>query len=254
MGSNVGDVADDRRLRDGVSGFDVAAAHYEAGRPGYPPEAVALLCHRLGIGPGRRVCDLAAGTGKLTGLLVDTGAEVVAVEPVAGMRLRLAEALSEVTVLDGTAEAIPLADESVDVVTVAQAFHWFDEVAAMAEIRRVLAPGGGLAVVFNERDETEPWIAALSKVVRWHQHRISQYQAIDWGEVIGAEGEAALSWEQPMTRRMLEARVRSISYVALMDEAEQRRLVTQTLALVDGFAEPFPMPYITRMWWGRPGR
>ncbi|MGI8822788.1 MAG: class I SAM-dependent methyltransferase, partial [Acidimicrobiia bacterium] len=93
-------MADDRRLRDGVSGFDVAAANYDAGRPGYPPEAVALLCHRLGIGPGRRVCDPAAGTGKLTGLLMDTGAEVVAVEPVAGMRLRLAEALPEVTVLD----------------------------------------------------------------------------------------------------------------------------------------------------------
>ncbi len=247
-------MADDPRLLADTAGFDLAPGDYEAGRPGYPPQAVAVLAEELGVGPGRRVCDLAAGTGKLTRLLVDTGAEVVAVEPVAGMRRTLAETVAGVTALDGTAEAIPLADDSVEVVTVAQAFHWFDADRAMAEIRRVLVPSGGLAVFFNERDERLPWVAGLSEVLEWHSHRVLQYQDTDWGAVIDAEGERTVEWVQPMTRPLLEARVRSVSYVALMDEAEQRRLVAAALALVDGFAEPFPMPYVTRMWWGWPGR
>ncbi len=247
-------MADDPRLLADTAGFDLAPGDYEAGRPGYPPQAVAVLVEELGVGPGRRVCDLAAGTGKLTRLLVVTGAEVVAVEPVEGMRRTLAETVTGVTVLDGTAEAMPLPDDSIDVVTVAQAFHWFDRAAAMAEMRRVLVPGGGLAVLFNERDERTAWVAAFSEILEWHSHRVSGYKATDWATVIDGEGQRTIGWEQPMTRSTLEARVRSISYVALMDEAEQQRLVTETLALVGGLPEPFPMPYLTRMWWGWPGR
>src|SRR5207248_923565 len=122
----------------------------------YPPESIDVLRRELGAGPGRRVCDLAAGTGKLTRSLVASGADVVAVEPVAGMRDQLSEVLPDIDVLDGTAEAIPLPDDSVDVVTVAQAFHWFKFDEALAEIRRVLRPAtGGLAILFNQRDERE---------------------------------------------------------------------------------------------------
>ena len=99
-----------------------------------------LLVDALAIGPGRDVLDLAAGTGKLTRLLVPTGAHVVAVEPVPAMRALL----TDVDALDGTAEAIPLPDASVDAVTVGQAFHWFDPPTALAEIDRVLRPGGRL--------------------------------------------------------------------------------------------------------------
>ena len=249
-----GDLAAAKGLDPGALGFDRAAADYEAARPGYPPEAVTRLAGELVIGPGRRVCDLAAGTGKLTRMLVGAGADVVAVEPVPGMRAQLAGVLPGVPVLAGTAEAIPLDDGSVDVVTVAQAFHWFDADAAMAEIRRVLAPGGGLAVLFNERDERQPWVAALSEVIGWHRERVSEYQGTDWGEVIGATGEAAVEWAEPMTRSKLAARVRSISYVAAMPEGEQRRLVERAVAVVDGLGEPFEMRYVTRMWWGHPTR
>jgi ubiquinone/menaquinone biosynthesis C-methylase UbiE len=125
-------------------GFDRAGADYERGRPGYPDEAVALLARELGIGPGRRVLDLAAGTGKLTRALLPYGAQLRAIEPVRGMREQLLNTTAGVEVTDGTAEQIGLPDASIDVVLVAQAFHWFDTAAAAAEIHRVLVPGGGL--------------------------------------------------------------------------------------------------------------
>ena len=130
-------MAEDRIPAAAAEGFQQGADAYERARPSYPAEAVAFLVGHAGLGPDRRVLDLAAGTGKLTRLLVPSGAEVVAVEPVEAMRAVLREAEPELEVLDGTAEAIPLGDGSVDAVTVAQAFHWFDAPAALAEI----APG-----------------------------------------------------------------------------------------------------------------
>src|SRR5687768_3990564 len=112
--------------RDGIheaaQAFDGAADVYDRGRPSFPPDAVEKLVEALGIGPGVRVLDLAAGTGKLTRLLAHTGAELVAVEPLDGMRARLEASLPGVRALEGTAEAIPLSDASVDAVTAAQAF------------------------------------------------------------------------------------------------------------------------------------
>ena len=125
-------------------GFDRAADAYERSRPSYPPEAIECIRAELAIGVGSRVLDLAAGTGKLTRLLIPLGATLVAIEPVAGMRRILQTLHPQLDVRDGTAEAIPLDDGSLDAVTCAQAFHWFDGPKALAEIRRVLRPGGGL--------------------------------------------------------------------------------------------------------------
>ena len=130
-------------------GFPLATQAYEQGRPTYPSAAAARLERELGLRSGRVVLDLAAGTGKLTALLVGTRATVIAVEPVAEMRAALERALPSVTAYPGTAEAIPLDDSSVDAVTVGQAFHWFRGDEALAEIHRVLRPGGGLGIVFN---------------------------------------------------------------------------------------------------------
>ena len=168
-------------------GFGAGAAAYESARPGYPDPAIALLAAEVGIGAGTEVCDLAAGTGKLTRRLLELGARVTAVEPVDAMRAQAEVAAPDATHLDGTAEAIPLEDASVDVVTVAQAFHWFDAPAALAEIARVLRPDGRLAILWNERDEHTAWVAEMSRIIRWHERTVSRYQHTDWAERRGGQ-------------------------------------------------------------------
>lgn len=136
--------------------FDRVAETYERARPGYASDALEWLAERIGIGPGRRVLDLAAGTGKLTRQLLALGADVAAVEPGHEMRAVLERVVPQAEALAGSAEAIPLPDESVDAVTVAQAFHWFRVEPALAEIHRVLRPGGALGLLWNEWDDDDP--------------------------------------------------------------------------------------------------
>lgn len=122
--------------------FDPVAEDYELGRAGWPAEVVEGV-------EGVVVLDLAAGTGKLTRLLVDRFPRVIAVEPLPGMRGVLERVVPAAESLAGTAEAIPLGDASVDAAFVAEAFHWFDPEAAAAELARVLRPGGVLRLLFN---------------------------------------------------------------------------------------------------------
>ena len=246
----------DARIDPMASAFGAAAADYERARPSYPPESIDILRRELGVGPGARVCDLAAGTGKLTRLLVATGADVVAVEPVPGMREQLSEVLPEIDVLDGTAEAIPLEDDSVDVVTVAQAFHWFKFEEALAEIRRVLRRGGGLAILFNQRDERVDWVKTWNEVIEWHSRRISYYQTTDWTALLEGGGfrdigHETVEWNQPLTRDLLASRVRSVSYIADAGPATQQEYVDRVLTLTEGFDETFPLPYVTHVWFGK---
>jgi len=236
-----------------AQGFERAARDYERARPSYPTAAFDHLVEELPLTSRSRVLDLAAGTGKLTRLLDSVGADVVAVEPVAAMRRELTVALPDVRVLDGTAEAIPLGDASVDVVVVGQAFHWFDADAALAEIRRVLRAGGGLGLVWNRRDERTPWVEEMSRVIGWHDQLPSNYERTDWAEVIEGRGFSPLQehdvrWEQPMTRDLLRARVRSISYIAADTPARQEEMAEAVVALVDDQPEPFPLPYTTHVY------
>lgn len=236
-------------------GFQAGAAAYEHARPGYPDEAVAVLRDEVGVGPGTLAIDLAAGTGKLTRRLLELGASVLAVEPVAAMRSQLEAVLPGVRAIDGTAEEIPAANASVDVVAVAQAFHWFDAPVALAEVARVLRPGGRLAILWNERDERTPWVAEMSRLIRWHERTVSRYQHVDWAAVIAACGrfgplaERTVMWEQPMTRELLAERVRSISYIATMPAPEREKLAADVVELVRRLPDPFPLPYICRVQW-----
>lgn len=241
------------RVPEAACGFDRAAPEYERSRPDYPVEVIDLLAAELPLRPRTRVLDLAAGTGKLTRGLVRTGAQVVAVEPIEGMRRQLQVMCPDVEVLDGTAEDIPLPDDSVDAATVAQAFHWFDARAALAELSRVLRPRGGLALVWNVRDESVPWLAGMSRVLAGYTGGRAGYRKGDWQTVLAESGlfgpvtRHVHRWEQPMTRERLADRVRSISYVAASSEADRETAVGAVLALVADLPESFAMPYVTEI-------
>lgn len=125
--------------------FGRVAAEYERARPEYPPEAIDRAAAELGLAPEATVLDLAAGTGKLTRALAARFETVIAVEPDDGMR-----AFIDGDARAGTAEAIPVEDAAVDAVFVGDALHWFDIPVALAEMRRVVRPGGGLAILFNK--------------------------------------------------------------------------------------------------------
>jgi SAM-dependent methyltransferase len=139
--------------------FGAAADVYDRYRPSYPEPAVTWA---VGGPAPLRVVDLGAGTGILTRVLLELGHQVVPVEPDPGMRTQLAVATPGTVALAGSAERIPLPDGSVDAIVAGQAYHWFDQPAAHAEGVRLLRPGGTYAAVFNERDETVPWVAALT--------------------------------------------------------------------------------------------
>jgi SAM-dependent methyltransferase len=144
-----------------ASSFGAAAVAYAEHRPDYAPAAV---CWALEHAPGLRVLDLGAGTGKLTGTLLASGADIVAVEPDPAMLTELRRALPSVRALPGRAEEIPLPDASVDAVFAGNALHWFDMAVAGPEIARVLAPGGILAGLWNVLDNRVDWVAGLERV------------------------------------------------------------------------------------------
>jgi ubiquinone/menaquinone biosynthesis C-methylase UbiE len=238
-------------------GFERAGDDYERGRPGYPADAIEFLVQELNVGAGTRVLDLAAGTGKLTRQLVPTGAELVAVEPVAGMRRKLVESASGVKALAGTAEAIPLADGSVDAVFCGQAFHWFDGDRALAEIHRVLRPGGGLALIWNVRDETVEWERRLSELMKRHQAEAPRKRwgrwrdAFERTELFTPLRERKFVHEQKGDVDTMLARVASISFVSALPDEQRARFLGEVRALVEPYGSPLVMHYRTEVYWCR---
>jgi SAM-dependent methyltransferase len=216
------------------AGFGRSVAAYERGRPGYPPAAVDCLAARLRLGPGRTVVDLAAGTGKLTRPLLATGAEVVAVEPVREMRAALPAGARAV---DGTAETMPLSTASADAVTVAQAFHWFDGDAALAEIHRVLRPGCALALVWNRRRMDDPLNQAIEELIAPHRghtpalHTGAWRAALERTELFGPLEEHVFPNDQALDADGLADRVASISFIAVLDEKERTNVLRAVRAL-----------------------
>jgi ubiquinone/menaquinone biosynthesis C-methylase UbiE len=240
--------------------FDRASVEYERGRPTYPAEAVAWLVEALGIGPGRRVLDLAAGTGKLTRLLVPSGAQLVALEPAGGMRRLLEQTLPEVEVLSGTAEAIPLVDGSVDAVTVAQAFHWFDGDAALAEIHRVLGTDGRLGLVWNGRQELTAWQVRLGEIMEPHRGDAPRYLADAWREafertrLFSRIEHARFAIAHELDPDGVVARVLSVSFIAALPAEERAWVADEVRTLLAGDPatrgrSTVVLPYRTDVYW-----
>jgi SAM-dependent methyltransferase len=239
------------RLHPSTSGFDRGAEVYDRARPGYPAALVDRLLDELGLGPGAVVADVAAGTGKLTRPLVERGLRVIAVEPVAGMRDVLAATTPGADVRDGAAEDLPLADASVDAVTVAQAFHWFANDAALAELRRVLRPGGRMALAWNTRDLDAPLQAALHGVLSPYRRDEPRQGSGDWESAFRDDGPFVLRgrwehpWVQEVSREGLVERALSTSFIAALPDAERAAVADRVRALAP--SEPVCLAYTAEL-------
>lgn len=214
----------------------MAADEYERARPEYPEPLVDALIAELGLGPSSVVVELGAGTGKFTRLLAPRVGTLVATEPVAAMRRYLAAV--PCVVMAATAEAVPLADQSVDAVVAATAFHWFDADLALAEAHRVLRPGGGLGLAWNNPDRSIDWVARVWSVVDEYRGPVPTNRDGNWqkaferGDRFGPLRSVRFCHSVTLSREDLLGRVASISFVAALPADERRSLlerVTQSL-------------------------
>jgi SAM-dependent methyltransferase len=242
-------------LHPATRGFERAEL-YERGRPSYPRAAIDRIVSRLDLRPGRTVLDLAAGTGKLTRLLVPSGAALIAVEPVLEMRRALEQHVPEAAALAGTAERIPLVDRSVDAVTVGQAFHWFRQDEALREIHRVLRPGGGVALIWNARDERHPVQAALSEVIDPLEADTPRRKQRDWRSLLADSGlfdrceRALFEHEQEVDEQGLVERVTSISFIATARQEVRDEVEERVRSIARAARQPIKLSYMTELYLG----
>lgn len=229
--------------------FASVAGAYERGRPDYAPAVMGALGAELRIAPGGAVLDLAAGTGKLTRALLAAGFDAVAVEPQASLRDVLAANIGSGRVFDGLAEAIPLADDSVDAVTIGDAFHWFDQRAALEEIRRVLRPKGGLAVLSTVPDwGGASWAHELGALIQRTRPEHPHFDGPSWRDAVVAAGgwteprEIRVTTSHPADPERVVDHVASISWVAGMPEPERSETLAQIGALVNAGDTPDELP------------
>ncbi|HEV7134285.1 MAG TPA: class I SAM-dependent methyltransferase [Gaiellaceae bacterium] len=222
--------------------FDAVADVYERSRPGYADDAVDWIATRL---PFARVLDLAAGTGKLTRQLAARGADVVAVEPGEAMRAVLERVVPGVRSLAGSAEEIPLPDADVDAITVGQAFHWFRTREALAEMHRVLRPGGGFALLWNEWDDEDPLLHALNGLVEslrppgMNDRLATQREELAASPLFGPLEERSFVHSQLLDADTVVARVASVSAVAVLSQGEQADVTEQVRAAIGDAAVDF---------------
>ncbi|CAI1134573.1 class I SAM-dependent methyltransferase [Serratia proteamaculans] len=221
-----------------AEGYQANADRYVKGRPDYPPEITTWLRDTIGLHAGMTVIDLGAGTGKFTPRLLETGAQVIAVEPVAQMLEKLSAVLPQVKTLAGTAESIPLPDESVNAVVCAQSFHWFATARALAEIQRILKPGGKLGLVWNMRDARVSWVRKLNQIVDRHEGDAPRFYTGEWRKLFPFKGLDALQEQvfmlghQGAVEDVIFNRVRSTSFIAALPPQQQEQVIEQIRQLV----------------------
>ena len=225
----------DHHVRGPYTAFAGVAGAYERGRPGYPDDAVHWLA-------GEEPCDvvdLGAGTGKLTRVLVSLGHRVTAIEPLPEMLELLPAAAPGAFAMLGNAEVVPLPDAYADVVTCAQSFHWFDHSLALPEIARVLRPGGRLGLVWNSRDDRDPWMARLSEIIGNEAvQETDVVPVLEASAVFGPVEKEQFAFDQALGRDGLLDLVLSRSYLAKLSPAERAPVLDAVGRLYDETSGP----------------
>jgi SAM-dependent methyltransferase len=227
------------------TGFAREAEAYERGRPTYPPEATNWLGAELGLAPGRVVVDVGAGTGKLTRSLLGSGAEVLAVEPVAAMRAVLERELPGIRALASVAESMPVGDGAADAIVAGAAFHWFDGPAALAEFHRVLRPEGRLGLIWNARDRRQPLQRSLDALIAPLRGSTPSMGSGRWREafedsaLFGPVGERKFPFELELDQDQFVDRIASISFIAALDDMPRRDLLERVRLLAAEHPEPW---------------
>ena len=241
-------------------GFGAAAEAYERSRPGYPSEAIDRLTQELELTRSCRAMDLGAGTGKLTRLLLSTGASLVAVEPVEAMRLAFASVLPEVRLVGGVAEALPFTDETFDAVVCAQSFHWFDGDRALTEIHRVLKRKGRLGLLWNVRDESAPWVHELTEIIGPYERTAPREKTHEWrrafsaSDLFGRLNQLRFPHAQRLDVEGLVERFASVSFIASLPSEERDGVLGRIRSLAETHPdlagqEEFDLPYVTELYW-----
>ena len=225
--------------------FGARADAYDRGRPTYPTDSVEWMTAADPI----TVLELGAGTGKLTGELIELGHDVRATDPDEAMLAVLRRRFPEVRTAVCTAEKIDAPDNSFDVVVAAQCFHWFDLDKALPEIQRVLKPSGRLSLVWNERDERIPWVKKLGRIIGTQEQNTNPEKELKASlKFIMVEHEEFKHW-QVVTRRSIVDLVASRSNIAELDDETREAKLDEVLSFYDSYGrgmDGMQLPYVTR--------
>lgn len=249
---------------DSTLRFASRVDNYVRYRPGYPSEAIDLLRERCGLERGSTVADLGSGTGILTALLLDAGAQVFAVEPNSQMRAaaeRLLGARPGFSSVVGTAEASTLEPRSVGLVVAGQAFHWFDPGRARREAMRILAAPGWAALIWNEAPEQPtPFLADYDALLRRHAPEYERVRALrarepDIRQFFGGRFERmAFANRQVFDFEGLEGRLMSSSYAPEPGEPRHEPMIAGLRQVFERYQEGGKVlfPYRTLVFFGQP--
>lgn len=225
--------------------FETVAADYERHRPEYPQAALRWAAERLRLGPGARVLDVGAGTGKLTRGLVAAGFDVIAVEPGSPMLEQLRLAVPDVEALGGSAESIPLADESVAAAFAGQAYHWFDRERALPELHRVSRAGGGLALLWNWWDERDPLQAELGELVGYAGHEPYRNEELPGEPWFREVGRTAVESVHESSPEGLVGYLSTASAFLVAEPVERDETLRAVREIAERYGERFAFPRLT---------
>jgi len=249
--------------KDAAQRFSSRVDNYVRYRPGYPPEVLELLKAECGLKPGSAIADIASGTGILTHILLENGNRVFGVEPNPEMRRAGEQLLTRYpgfTSVAGSAEATTLGDHSVDIITAAQAAHWFDREKARREFVRILVPGGWTVLLWNERDtDATPFLREYEQLllnygtdyreVR-HEHTTD---AIDTFFAPSPFQSKVFHYSQELDADVLEGRLLSSSYTPQAEDASYESMLRELRRIFDRHQRSglVSFEYSTRVYYGR---